>query len=102
MFRVGQKVVCVDDTPYPDGYNKLYPVKGSIYTIRGFHTESHIDDVGIYLEEVVNPPIEWSDSTACEWPFASYRFRPVVERSTDISIFTEMLIPASKHTEPAL
>lgn len=91
MFRVGQRVVCIDGSRNPSGFSKFYPVEGQIYTIRGFHTEPHIKDVGIFLEEIINPPTKWSDATSCEWPFASKRFRPLVERKTDISMFEEML-----------
>ncbi|MCK1717207.1 hypothetical protein [Bradyrhizobium sp. 141] len=31
-----------------------------------------------------------------DYPFAAYRFRPAVERKTDISVFTEILRKASK------
>ena len=77
-FYIGQKVVCVDGTHNPEGFSMFYPQEGCIYTIRGFHTEPHIQDIGIFLEEVVNPRTKWADATACEWPFASKRFRPLV------------------------
>lgn len=95
-FSIGQKVVCVDATRNPNGFSKFYPVEGRIYTIRGFHIEPHIEDVGILLEEVVNPPTEWADRTSCEWPFASKRFRPIVERKTDIGFADEILRKATE------
>jgi hypothetical protein len=95
-FRIGQKVVCIwqysrgmDDCP-------SIPQKGQVYTVRGFSDAPYRpDELAIYLEEVVNPPFDYSpgwDWTG-EPSFMACRFRPVVERKTDISIFTEMLGP---------
>lgn len=83
MFKPGQKVVCVDDTPPSRAngadYMPCRPHKGAIYTIRGVHTERHIEGYGVYLEEILNPSVIWSNGTECEWPFSSSRFRPLVE-----------------------
>ena len=79
MFRVGQKVVCINDvdgdakSPYGMGYaNGLR--KGEIYTVIAIRSSDCID-----VDRI----------TRGGW-FAD-RFRPVVDRKTDISIFTEML-----------
>lgn len=107
-FYVGQKVICVDDQ-----FSQLWvddeltgnrPVKGVIYTIRGIVTWNFRDGTGpaIYLEEVVNSPNPrgWFGNLGhLEHPFTIERFRPVIERKTDISIFTEMLTP-KKISEP--
>jgi hypothetical protein len=86
VFRVGQKVVCID----ADGAPRLS--LGAIYTIKDidgprlFSWRGRIyENVGIYLEEAI-----------CEdghKGFAPFRFRPVVETKTDISIFQKMLTP---------
>lgn len=92
-FRVGQKVVCVDDV-FRDAswlHVKNMPVAGSIYTIRGFQTEKYFD--GILLEEVINDAITWNAVGFREMSFPARRFRPVQERKTDISIFKKMLNP---------
>lgn len=83
MFRVGQKVICIDDTPPSaengSDYCLIRPVAGQIYTIRGIHTEPHIDGYGVWLEECLNPSVVWSDGHEVEWPFASTRFKPAME-----------------------
>lgn len=79
-FRVGQKVVCIDDTLNPETqpYTPCRPRKGGIYTVRGFLVQDHIEDYGVYLEELLNPSIIWSDQDEKEWPFKPDRFRPLI------------------------
>lgn len=80
-FQVGQKVVCVDASPgkWPD----MTPlVKGDVYTVAAlFRHDLH--GLGVQLVEVRMP-------FKTDWYYAK-RFRPAVERRTDISIFTAML-----------
>ena len=90
-FRIGQRVVCVDDSNCmddPDAGVRASIVAGQIYTIAwaGEHTGSYcVRLVGIKRQ---NP--HWPD-----WPFSALRFRPVQERKreTDISIFLKILSP---------
>lgn len=89
-FRVGQKVVCVDAAE-PD-LSKLRPAKiwrsiglvqGAVYTVAAVGlTHSHDPDAlpCIQIVELKADHAIWA-----------HRFRPVVERKTDISIFTKML-----------
>lgn len=81
-FHVGQKVVCIDDSwtdlnGRPD-CRPEDPRKGSVYEIA-----SIAEGVWLYLQEIPNGV-----------GYESCSFRPVVERKTDISIFTKMLNPA--------
>jgi hypothetical protein len=82
-FQIGQKVICIDGTPPSaengSDYCPIRPVKGEMYTIRGIHTEPHIEGYGVYLEECLNPSTIWSDGHEAEWPFASTRFKPIQE-----------------------
>ena len=101
MFRVNQKVVCVDDRFGKRWHQRgilQRPIKGRVYTVR---------DVGIYnfavgpmpslrLEEIINPIIDWDDGDTSEIAFHAGRFRPAVERKTDISFAHEILRKASK------
>lgn len=73
-FRVGQKVVCVR----ADSSGRL--VEKKIYTISGF---------GVYVDEVLFDVAEVKTSVPHAW--CRTRFRPIVERKTDISVFTEIL-----------
>jgi hypothetical protein len=74
-FRVGQKVVCVNDSC--QYWTRPWIRKGHVYTV------SHFADNGVHLVESPGKPRG----------FFSWRFRPAVERKTDISIFTKMLKP---------
>lgn len=89
-FHVGQKVVCVhafvDEVRFP---TLCIPVRGGIYTIRAIiqgHDGIRLRD-GLLLEEITNG----LGPRGIEYNFNPERFRPVVERKTDISVFTEML-----------
>ena len=87
MFAVGQKVECINDTNgehtsnYGAGFN--YGLRrGAIYTVA--HGE---DSYGIIVLAEVDGG--WFKD----------RFRPVVERKTDISIFTAMLTPKTENAD---
>ena len=88
MFRVGQKVVCVDDELEPGciRWGGVAPVKGQVYTVSGFGKALRGDELCLRLFELSTPA----------WCYLAHRFRPIVERKTDISIFTAMLdrVPA--------
>jgi hypothetical protein len=95
MFRVGQKVVCVDDTWKSPFWNEVTykPTEGVIYEVRrvipGWWP---CGATGILLVELVNPERKWvGDPIKSECPFWIERFRPIVERKTSIEIFTRML-----------
>lgn len=101
-FQVGQKVVCVDDT-FKDGYERLVktPVKGQVYTIRQlFKFKACTGSVAtiVLLEEIVNPVQQW-DAGVMEAGFVPRRFRPVVQRKTDISIFKSLLNPVRERAD---
>ena len=89
LFRIGQKVVCVDDSMNPETveYTPMRPRKGEIYTVRGFLVQDHIEGYGVYLEELINPSIIWSDQDEKEWPFKPERFRPLVTKHQDAEQF---------------
>lgn len=94
QFHVGQRVVCIDAKVrfHPDEiyiFNGMEIEEGRIYTIRdiGFD-EFHPEEVVVRLVEIYREP--GGDETE-ESGFAVDRFRPVIERKTDISIFTNIL-----------
>ena len=81
MFRIGQKVVCVDNkvrpiTAYPEILKKL-KVNGIYHIAKVTH-----EGAGVHIAEIISP-----NKTS----FFSDRFRPVVERKTDISTFEKLL-----------
>ena len=80
MFRINQKVVCVDDSPDPAG-RPLLVYRGGVYTVARLVSD-WTGEPGVLLVEV--SPVD-----APGWLAA--RFRPIVERKTDISIYREIL-----------
>lgn len=81
-LRVGQKVVCVDDSPLTDG--KPHPFKcGVIQTIERIGHCGGADCCGLVFDGVA--------LVYGRWLYCSLRWRPIVERKTDISVFTNML-----------
>jgi hypothetical protein len=91
-FRVGQKVVCVDDR-HSGEWSAQWVKIGSVYTVAAVGVEPHlptahlrgIEYITIRLVGVMKPG-----------SFASVRFRPIVERRTDISFAHEILRKATK------
>ena len=98
-FYVGQKVECVDisrgfQNMLGDWSDDRELKIGAIYTIRA---------VGLYDDDA---PVVWLDEILIrrapkgkkaknvgDVPYGAWRFRPLIENKTDISIFTEMLKP---------
>jgi hypothetical protein len=74
MFRIGQKVVCVDDSLPASPWHRKHPlVLKQIYVIQSLAGPRCID----------------IDGSRRAWQ--NWRFRPLVERKTSISIFTKIL-----------
>ena len=106
-FRVGQKVVCVETWTPGSNYSPNIvngPVEGGVYTVRevGYLHPWYPDLVVVLLLELDNSGGKWTFRGApYEWepPFAARRFRPVVDRKTDISLFRAMLTPSKQKVE---
>lgn len=89
-FRIGQKVVCIKKSRDTPPVGEVQPCVGGIYTVRGIVDWGGEWGVGLYLQEIHNSPIN-TNAGVVERTFSVRRFRPAVERKTDISIFTKML-----------
>lgn len=103
-FHVGQKVVCVDDawTDLLDHERCLK--RGAIYIVRwvGAFTYGIETRLCIRVEGIHRGFDPWQpfDQDSYDMPFWSRRFRPIVEKKTDISVFTALLNPSpAKETE---
>jgi hypothetical protein len=88
MFHVGQKVVCVNDSSY--AVLGWFPGEGlkkwAVYTVRG--TGVAIDGgPGVGLNELILT----GGAKDQDLYYMASRFRPITERKTDISVFTEIL-----------
>lgn len=83
MFYVGQRVVCVDDSPHFEGTAALK--MGAVYTVRNFH-ECPDGRVGMRLSEVTLPLA----GNGIEHCFRQSRFRPVTDISDLQAIVAEV------------
>jgi hypothetical protein len=94
---MGQKVVFVDDTGIDNPeivgnrYRFIFPAKGSVYTIRNITVSDFTGDAVLLLKEIDNRGTADATGWMKEPGIEACRFRPVIERKTDISIFTAML-----------
>lgn len=88
MFIVGQKVVCVEGEVDPDWHGAV-PRIGTVYTVSWTGVSEGWDVEIIDLVELPSPA-----EKEFERGYQASCFRPVVERKTDISIFTAMLTPS--------
>jgi len=98
-FRPGERVAYIGETG-DDAGRKVPPVnapiKGGVYTVRGYVPEScGLSSSALLLVELVNAPSPDGEPT-----FFDGRFRRVVVKKTDISVFTSMLTDV-KQTETA-
>lgn len=101
-FHVGQKVVCVSTTHDLSGAGSSdgwpdHVIKGGIYTVREVdeRTLPLFGVVGIRLHEALGQT-RMTCIGSWETAFSATCFRPVVERKTDISVFTRMLTPTKE------
>lgn len=87
-FRVGMKVVFVDDSEGHDG-SRAPLVKGKIYEVFSVEEGRCHDGPAIGLKLVGVPVLE-------RYPqgYNSERFRPIVERKTSIEVFRSLLNPS--------
>lgn len=95
-FRVGQRVICVDDRPLPRETGSRWVdgegvIAGQVYTIKRVYVNSghHL----VWLEEVARSDIAMA-VFGPDVGYGQFRFRPLAERETDISIFTSLLTPS--------
>jgi hypothetical protein len=104
MFRVGQKVVCVDDEDRAcvGGCGWERPITaGTIYTIRwvGEHPYKPWRNQGqqvrlVGLIRAPNPCGAWPDM-----PFRADRFRPLTEKKADMEARNELFRKWETHKE---
>lgn len=106
-FRVGQKVVLVNDASinggsarfYWEAHGAIYPVLNTVYTVRKVANHSISGIELLLLAGIDNEAVSNALGYVLEQGFEAYRFRPVVTRKTDISIFKSMLKPSRQTVE---
>jgi hypothetical protein len=92
---IGQKVVCVNDTAFIPRRGEKCPKKDVVYTIREIHTPPERKRVYLLLAEIVNDKHKYSryfEGNKIEAGFSETRFRPLVDKKTDISSLEELLV----------
>lgn len=102
IARPGDKIVCIDDSNW--GRNWLvcvtsgcvFPEKGRIYSIRMIGYSERKKQWCLRLSEIVNPSLHVPGYLPGELTFNVRRFRPLVKRTSDISMFKAMLTPAGR------
>lgn len=94
MFRVGQKVVCVNAAfCVPCGNNpqwRRYPDLNEILTV----TQTGIYDGHAFAGKTTQK-LQFAEIGGIAPWFAAARFRPLVERRTSIEVFERLLAPTS-------
>lgn len=84
-FRLGQKVICIDEPESPVISPWVaFPKRGSVYTIRAYRPD---DISSVLLHEIVSE----IGRDHCEAGFFEDRFRAIDDRETDISAFKALL-----------
>lgn len=88
MLRIGQKVTQTKPFKWRSNLGEVLPEFGVVYTIRAIKTSG--SQAFLLFYEIKNAAHSYADF-AGEMDFAARWFRPVVDRPTDITIFTEIL-----------
>lgn len=87
-YKIGQKVVCINNTPHPGRrWTGDIPVVGRVYTVAGFTASLYDDAPCFLLEEIKNRSFIYHKfkKVRIDMGYRTTRFRPVVEKKTDIS-----------------
>jgi hypothetical protein len=99
-FVVGQRVVCIDDN-WPE--NRLFgvifpprvPMLNEVLTITNINPSQFGTDA-VYLQFAEIPVMQSSQHVTAAVGYTHTHFAPLIERKTDISVFTAMLTPAGR------
>jgi len=88
MFKIGQKVVCINDKK-PSNRNVpvglTFPILNKTYTIRDIILNKN--QYGIVLEEIINPTYQ----SGVEIAYSLDRFRPVVDSDVLESLLNKII-----------
>lgn len=90
-YRVGQKIVCIKENPHNHWPDCPPPRLNRVYTIRAMREGTHGHGLELHLREIVNAKRRAAEEFG-EPYYHHSRFRPAVDKKTDISIFTEILV----------
>ena len=93
-WHVGQKIVCIKNTFFRTSRNREHKLHGIV--VDQVYTVAAIDPVGglagiVCLKEIHGVKFQ-SNGDLLGYPIPC--FRPLIDKKTDITVFTEMLNPA--------
>lgn len=97
-FYPGQKIICIDaDSGRGDWFGDG-PVKGQVYTFKRYSRDNKgFEVIHLYeLERCEGAKRLWGPNAG----YGAFRFRAIVEKKTDISVFNKLLI-TKRATEQA-
>ena len=83
-MKVGSLVVCLNNSEWENSLEKFGffvkrpEVKKVVYTVRGFYASKNSDHPSIYLEEIVNEPLQVLGVTIVEPSFYMDHFEEVL------------------------
>lgn len=82
-MKIGSLVICLNNSEWKDSVEKFgffvkRPQLKKIYTVRGFYASKNSDHPSIYLEEIVNEPLQVLDVTIVEPSFYMDHFEEVL------------------------
>lgn len=79
-LKIGDRVKCIRSKGMHPSLNITRPKVGTVYTVRGYSGTG----TGIYVDEIINGVVEWSNGTTSEPGFSRNRFEKVVEIQSDM------------------
>lgn len=100
MFKVGQKVVLVDDK-WPESVLQIYlqlPVLDTVYVVRAVRVGVKADELIMDLRRVIEPSllligiVNPVNKLGAEAGFAAHRFRALEELKTQTSVEAEVSV----------
>lgn len=94
MWYVGQKVVCINDSPFPSDEDIKWGETEAIYideiyTLKSIHHD--LDGALVFHLFEVERDRESRDQFSHLVGYGTWRFRPLLNKKTDISVFTDIL-----------
>lgn len=92
-FRVGQKVICISGPvrAFPDDVPQ--PSVGTVYTVREVFLSQKRGELALRLVEIKT---RLNRIYGNEFGYVAVRFRPIVEKKTDIGFAHEILRKVSR------
>lgn len=93
MWYVGQRVVCVADGPCCCCQTPTPVRNGCVYVVRQVVTYigPDVPPANVRHGDLVIHLFDAPSRVGIHWGYATSRFRPAVDRKTDISVFKEIL-----------